>query len=292
VTGDLDRPGGAIVAPSPIPAVFLKRTDTYGARRTRVGGYPDAFGMMRSAVLGKEMLTPGPGQLRAFFTVAGNPLHQHPEGVVSAAHQWTGHLRTRVRHKTRKVKLDPPGIIQELSALGTRPAYMRNKRYPPRMIDLREPRSHNSRTHNSPKLMAGKRDDTARIHPRDAASEIGDGDLIRITSKTGSIDLPARLTDEIIEGTIAVPHGRGHAGGWRTARATPGANVTLLASSEIVDIESLAGMTVLDGISVRIDAVAASAGTHTAPQSGLRRVARRSLANVRAAALSINQEKR
>ena len=58
-------------------------------------------------------------------------------------------------------------------------------------------------------------------------------------------------------GTIAVPHGWGHAGGWETANAAGGANVNLLASSRPEDLERLAGMAHLNGIAVRVEAVAA-----------------------------------
>src|SRR5581483_2353872 len=105
-----------------------------------------------------------------------------------------------------------------------------------------------------PKLMAGDRAHTVRVNPKDAAQAgIADGELVRVTSKTNFIELPAKITDEIIEGAIAVPHGWGHSGGWRTATANSGANVNLLASSEPEDIESLAGMALLDGIPTRID---------------------------------------
>ena len=57
-------------------------------------------------------------------------------------------------------------------------------------------------------------------------------------------------------GTIAIPHGWGHNGGWQTANAAGGANVNLLASSEPEDLERLAGMAFLNGIPVRLEPVA------------------------------------
>ena len=66
------------------------------------------------------------------------------------------------------------------------------------------------------------------------------------------------LSDEVIAGTIAVPHGWGHDGGWRIANAAGGANTNALASSEPDDLERLAGMAHLNGIAVRIAPVGAS----------------------------------
>ena len=67
------------------------------------------------------------------------------------------------------------------------------------------------------------------------------------------------VTDEVKRGTVAVPHGWGHAGGWRVAAAAGGANVNLLASSDPADLERLAGMAHLNGIPIRLEAVAAAA---------------------------------
>lgn len=64
------------------------------------------------------------------------------------------------------------------------------------------------------------------------------------------------MTDEIMEGTIAVPHGWGHrAAGWQRANEAGGPNINVLASTEISDVERIAGMTLLDGIPVRIEPV-------------------------------------
>ena len=84
VTGNLDRPGGAMFA---TPAVDLaglaKRVGQTGAfdrRRTRVSGLPDFNGELPVATLAEEMETPGPGQLRALVLLAGNPVLSLPEG--------------------------------------------------------------------------------------------------------------------------------------------------------------------------------------------------------------------
>jgi hypothetical protein len=53
-------------------------------------------------------------------------------------------------------------------------------------------------------------------------------------------------------GTVALPHGWGHRGGWRLANQQPGANVNLLSSSDPDDLEPLAGMAHLNGIPVRV----------------------------------------
>ena len=119
--------------------------------------------------------------------------------------------------------------------------------------------------HNSEKLMRGDRVHRARIHPADAeATGIGDGENCRIVSPHGQVELVATLTDEGKRGTIAVPHGWGHAGGWKTANAAGGVNTNILASSAPEDLEPLAGMAHLNGIPVRIEPVGAAPETENA----------------------------
>ena len=64
------------------------------------------------------------------------------------------------------------------------------------------------------------------------------------------------VTDEMTPGTVALPHGWGHRGGWRLANEAGGVNVNQLASSDPAGLERLAGMAHLNGIPVRVEAVA------------------------------------
>jgi anaerobic selenocysteine-containing dehydrogenase len=390
VTGNLDKEGGWLIGSSPVPDAFQKNFDSYGKRHSRIGGFPDVFGFLPAGVMAKEMLTPGSGRIRGFFTVAGNPilsvpngeelaralsglqlhvavdlyltetarfadyvlpattflerqdltllalvpwhltphvewsepviaprgetreeadifdaiaqragiqpysvgllrglarlglrpspkqltdlsirlgpqgdlfglrpkglsmkkLESQPNGVVLSDQQQTGVLRKRIRHADKLVRLDPPEIVAELRRLDER---TRNPDYPLSLIGMRELKSLNSWMHNSRGLM-GRRKHAARIHPQDAADAgIVEDDLVRVVSATNTITLPARLTDEVIRGTIAIPHGWGHQGGWQHANAHAGANVNLLASTRPEDIDALSGSAHLDGIPVRIE---------------------------------------
>ncbi|MBF6329111.1 molybdopterin-dependent oxidoreductase [Nocardia transvalensis] len=197
----------------------------------RTGPYGDLFGLRRGGV-----------SLRM--------LRRHPHGVVLAEHITTGVLRHVVRHKGHRVQLAPPEIIAELNHL-TQPAT--DPAFPLRVISMRELKSHNSWMHNAEALIA-RRQHAARIHPKDAAvAGITDGERCRVTSPHGSIELTAHLTEDMTEGTVAIPHGWGHTGGWRRATAAGGANVNLLMSTAITDVEPLAGMAHLNGVPARLD---------------------------------------
>ena len=85
VTGNLDRKGGAMF---PRPAVDLVALgDRIGQRghfakgHSRVRGLPEFGGEWPAAVMAEEMETPGPGQIRAFVSLAGNPVLSTPNGA-------------------------------------------------------------------------------------------------------------------------------------------------------------------------------------------------------------------
>jgi anaerobic selenocysteine-containing dehydrogenase len=185
-------------------------------------------------------------------------LRRKPHGIVLAEHVATGVLRRKIRHRGKRLDLAPRAIVAEVEGLAAAAVAASDERFPLRLIGLRELRSHNSWMHNSPLLLRGGRTHSARVHPADAAAVgVADGDTACITSKSGSIELPVKVTDEMTPGTVAVPHGWGHRGGWRLANERAGGvNVNALASGAPEDLERLAGMAFLNGIPVRLDPVA------------------------------------
>jgi len=84
LTGNLDRPGGALHAtPAVDLASLTELVPDDGARqgwRTRVRGAPAFNGEQPAACLAEEIRTPGPGRVRGMLTVAGNPVLSTPNG--------------------------------------------------------------------------------------------------------------------------------------------------------------------------------------------------------------------
>ena len=88
LTGNLDREGGAMF---PLAAVGQRNAAgqgptgkgvRFGRWRSRVSGAPEVFGELPAACLAEEMTTPGPGQVRALVTIAGNPAVSTPDAAV------------------------------------------------------------------------------------------------------------------------------------------------------------------------------------------------------------------
>ncbi len=84
VTGNLDRPGGAMFTlpafdPVAAPESIAPR-GSFGRWRSRVRNFPEFGGELPVAVLAEEILTGGPGQIKALATLAGNPVLSTPNG--------------------------------------------------------------------------------------------------------------------------------------------------------------------------------------------------------------------
>ncbi|HET9611085.1 MAG TPA: molybdopterin oxidoreductase family protein [Acidimicrobiales bacterium] len=92
LTGNLDRPGGAMFTRAAAGASNTRGRPRYGRgltlhrRRSRVRGAGETLGELPVACLAEEIDTPGEGQVRALVTVAGNPVLSTPNaGRLDAA---------------------------------------------------------------------------------------------------------------------------------------------------------------------------------------------------------------
>ncbi len=86
LTGNLDRPGGAMFA-KPIAWSLTSLTPPEFAEgysfhrwRSRVRGAPEVLGQVPVSCMAEEIATPGPGRIRALLTIAGNPVLSAPGG--------------------------------------------------------------------------------------------------------------------------------------------------------------------------------------------------------------------
>ncbi|MFE3514345.1 molybdopterin oxidoreductase family protein [Streptomyces sp. NPDC059166] len=84
LTGNLDRPGGALfplsaTSRAPRPAGPGRGFDL-GRWASRVSGHPEAKGELPAAALAEEIETPGGDRIRALIVIAGNPVLSAPDG--------------------------------------------------------------------------------------------------------------------------------------------------------------------------------------------------------------------
>jgi anaerobic selenocysteine-containing dehydrogenase len=135
-------------------------------------------------------------------------------------------------------RLAPAPLVAQLEAISDTPP-------PPlRLISGRQLRQMNSALRDT--AGPGERLDTARIHlhAQDAAAAgIVDGEPIRVSSATGSLEGVAKIDTALRQGAVWVPHG------W------PELSVSAL-TSERVGVDPLTGMVEQSGLAVRIQALA------------------------------------
>jgi len=85
LTGNFDQPGGMMFPAGIVPAIlyadkYVDGVPPFGRWQTRAKGLPELSGVLPTAAIADEILTPGEGQIRAFITMAGNPVLSHPNG--------------------------------------------------------------------------------------------------------------------------------------------------------------------------------------------------------------------
>jgi anaerobic selenocysteine-containing dehydrogenase len=101
-----------------------------------------------------------------------------------------------------------------------------------------------SRFRNIPRFLTAIPGAEVEMHPDDAASlKVGDGDLVRITSRIGSVDVPVKVTapNEIRRGSLQVTHG------WAQA------NINLVTHDDRFD--PVSGFPLMKSVEVRVEKV-------------------------------------
>jgi len=117
--------------------------------------------------------------------------------------------------------------------------------------------------HHSYRLVKGRNPVNLMMHPQDAASRgIPAGSLVRVTSRRGALELPVEISEDIMPGVVCMPHLWGHnrpGTRQRVANATPGVSMNDLTDISVID--ELTGNAVVNGVPVKVDAVATAGRT-------------------------------
>ncbi|WP_424528465.1 molybdopterin-dependent oxidoreductase [Sphaerisporangium viridialbum] len=118
LTGNLDRPGGAMFPRPATEGPRRRKPYAIGRWHSRVRHMPEANGELPVATLADEIETPGEGRIRALITVAGNPVLSAPNGsrldralaVLDFMVSVDPYLNETTRHA--HVILPPPRVTQ------------------------------------------------------------------------------------------------------------------------------------------------------------------------------------
>jgi formate dehydrogenase len=201
---------------------------------------------------------PQRGILSTLLWICGAPgfkrLLKFPHGLPWLAHE-TDFVAKRLYTKDKKVHLAPEMFMKATAELESQFQSELNNSARFKLITKRAVKTHNSWTHNhEPFVKEPEHTNYLYLHPLDA-EEIGvaENDLVDVTSDTGKVRLPLRITEDLLRKTAALPHGWGHQeSGLSVARKTRGVNVNILAPSGPANIDPLSGNALLTGIYVEV----------------------------------------
>jgi anaerobic selenocysteine-containing dehydrogenase len=181
---------------------------------------------------------------------------KHPHGILLPERDGGDFLGTeRVLTADGKVNLAPAPFVvafeQNVEALYREELANADRM---KLIGKREMRRLNTSSANSEKLVR-ERTNYAYLSPEDCERiGVGNDDVVEVESAFGAIEIPVRVSPEMMPLTVAIPQCWGHAraDGLRHAQQHPGVNSNLLAGDGPDNIEKLSGMSHLSGIVVDV----------------------------------------
>jgi formate dehydrogenase len=162
----------------------------------------------------------------------------NPHGMVLGPREY-GHFAAALRTDDKRVHVAPTELVARARELLAAPPPEAPADYPFQIGNRRHRHSMNSFLNELPGLHPGGKGSVVLIHPADAvALGIGDGDLVRVYSPSGEVEVEAILSDRPRRGVIVIDHGWGsrifdpHGG---SAPESFGVNRNLLIAGEPVD---------------------------------------------------------
>jgi anaerobic selenocysteine-containing dehydrogenase len=111
--------------------------------------------------------------------------------------------------------------------------------------------------HHSYRLVKGKNPCELLLHPDDAAARGIEADSrVRVSSRTGQVELPVKISEDIMPGVVCMPSHWGHGRKGtrqRVANANPGVSMNDL--TDIQGYDQLTNNAIVNGVPVKVEAV-------------------------------------
>ncbi|BFM07909.1 molybdopterin-dependent oxidoreductase [Halioxenophilus aromaticivorans] len=188
-------------------------------------------------------------------------LQEHPNNLDLGALQSC--LPERLSSEDKKIDCAPQVVIADLARveqhlLGDKHLQSQQNNKQLKLISRRHVRSNNSWMHNYQRLVKGKDRSDLLIHPEDAnARNLSSGDQVILKSRTGSIQVPVTVSEEIMPGVISLPHGYGHQRdgvSLTVAQTVAGQSINDITDNQLID--AVSGNTALNSVWVSVEKIA------------------------------------
>lgn len=164
-------------------------------------------------------------------------------------------LPDRLQNKDKRIRCAIPELLGDIPRL-ERALFAPRAEGELRLIGRRHLRSNNSWMHNYARLVKGKPRHQLLMHPDDlAARGLADGQVVRVRSRVGAVEVEVQASDAMMPGVVSLPHGWGHTReGVRlsVARQHAGASINDLTDDRFYDV--LSGNAALNGVPVTVEA--------------------------------------
>ncbi len=111
--------------------------------------------------------------------------------------------------------------------------------------------------HHSHRLIKGKNPCELMINPRDAqARGIVADSIVSVTSRTGQIQMPVDITDDVMVGVVCMPHLWGHnRKNTRQSVANANPGVSMNDITDVTNVDQLTGNAIVNGVPVNVEIV-------------------------------------
>ena len=191
------------------------------------------------------------------YKIALQTLKDNPHGLDFGALQPC--FPERLFTNDKKINLAPTLLVQDLARAKDYLAQHKKKNgtpqyFPFTLIGRRHLRDNNSWMHNSERLVKGRNRCTLLIHPDDAkALNIDNQQVVKVSSRVGTVELPVELTDSMMQGVVCMPHGYGHGRAnirLDIAQKHAGVSVNDLTDEQVLD--DLTGNAAFSNVTVQI----------------------------------------
>ncbi len=176
-------------------------------------------------------------------------------GAIQEAHKENSFLGQRVYTADGLVNLAPEKLVEQTKLLELLYQKELDTQSRFKLITKRAVTTHNSWTHNFEEFVANERyTNYLYMHTQDMERlGLENKQLVDVTSATATVRLPIKFLDDLMPGTVALPHGWGHQHSLLSvAGKTKGVNVNILSADGPENLERASGMAHLTGILVDI----------------------------------------
>jgi anaerobic selenocysteine-containing dehydrogenase len=179
-------------------------------------------------------------------------LMESPHGVKLGDIEFGAALE-RISTPSGKVNVAPAHFVAALQEVD--PPQKRSKRFPLLLITgERTPHTKTTNFRSASRLIARQSGAFLRISSQDAAAmSISDGDMLEVSTRSGSARVPAKVTTDIRPGVVSMPHGWGRRlfhPETRPEAELQGASDNLL--TDTAELDAFTGMPIYNAIPCRV----------------------------------------